>query len=150
MPIEEFPGRTGVRLIPRLPVTDRSYAMILLDGPQGTYNVLASYRGGQSNGYPVLSPIMTSLQSDIAEQIKQERDKIIAQSSRYLDESRYPLPEFASTHAVARDTIEQIQAVVPVFSSIKYRESLQIVLPCGFLTRRYRLGHITGWAIFNA
>lgn len=64
MPLEMFDGKTGPRLIARLPVADGSYAVVTLAtdelNPSGGKINLA-WVGASVNGYPALSPLQQSL-----------------------------------------------------------------------------------------
>lgn len=63
MALEMFAGKTGERLIARLPVEDGSYADVVVSTPWDIpATIRLSYEGGHINGYPALSPTLESLE----------------------------------------------------------------------------------------
>lgn len=144
MPIEVFPGQTGDRLIARDPVREEAYAHIYLVSELSMSYVTASYQGGSSNGYPVLSPVANSLPEDVSRTIEAERKALIDDSSRYLTDE-YD----REIHDLANDEIGRYRAIIPVFSSIRIGVPLQLILPYSFRTPRYELGVVHSWDIFN-
>lgn len=64
MAIEMFAGKTGDRLIARLPVAEGSYADVSLETKVGHEAVVRLvYLGAYHNGYPALSPELATLDS---------------------------------------------------------------------------------------
>lgn len=146
MPIEVFPGKTGERLIARMPVSPGSYAHI--HTVQG-FCMRATYQGCSSSGYPVLSPELDSLPSGTRGSIEAERLQLLRDQQHYLDPELYPDPTYTRTRRAAQEMIDEIRAAVPHFSSIKIGTPLLLVVPNLFPTTRYQLGVVSSWEIFN-
>ncbi len=85
MPIEVFDGKTGPRLIARPPVNNKSYAVIeLVDAPTLVTRFVASYQGGESSGWPALSPVMMTLPYEVQDAIEDERQALTDEQGAYL------------------------------------------------------------------
>ncbi len=150
MPIEVFPGKTGDRLIARIPVDDGSFARIRYQNGRGHFEFRASYQGGSAGGYAALSPDLFTLDQAIARQIEDEKSVLVHNNRRFLDDKKYPLPDYARTREAAEETLEMLKGIVPVLSSIKAGSVLSVIVPSILPTRFYRLGKVTTWEIFNA
>ncbi len=138
MPIEEYPGNTGPRLIVREPTSPGAHVRITTD----TMKLTASYQGGESNGYPALSPVMETLPLGMSRQITKERNDaelsiVSTCADGYLEQADL------DRH------ILRIRGIVPVLSVVRVGESLQVVLPAYFDTTRYPLGRVLSYEIFN-
>ena len=80
MPLVMYPGKTGERLIARLPVVEGSYALITTD-------FLADLKvfhpeGLEINGYPAISPDLSSLPKDLSVPIEAHRQALHNQADR--------------------------------------------------------------------
>lgn len=81
MPLEMFDGKTGPRLIARLPVVDGSYAEIKTDHLEGLK--VFSPPGLMSNGYPAFSPILSSMPTFLAVPIEARRQALRNEHDRF-------------------------------------------------------------------
>lgn len=83
MPLEMFDGKTGPRLIARLPVAEGSFADVVLakDALNPTSGeIRLVYAGANINGYPALTPVATSLQElipQISARLSVEQKRIL-------------------------------------------------------------------------
>ncbi|HET6622682.1 MAG TPA: hypothetical protein VFG56_01990 [Candidatus Saccharimonadales bacterium] len=72
MPLEMFDGRTGQRLIARLPITKDSYAVVKTD----LIDSLKVYHPSdlEQNGYPALSPVLSTVMTLVAPMIRKRQE----------------------------------------------------------------------------
>ena len=145
MPIEVFPGKTGERLIARLPVKGDSYARLLF---RERSPIEVAYSGCWANGYPTLCPrSLEQISLEIAQYVEKQHQDYIAVMDTELSQQ-------ASCGKRADEiTVRQWEQDIepkPLFPRIMVGEKLMLVLGSHYPeVNRTSLGTVAGWEIFN-
>lgn len=119
MSLEMFNGKTGARLIARLPVAPMSYADVALEPspelPDGA-TIRLMYLGGSINGYPALSPILTDL-----DQVYPHLSGLLRAIKRDMQQEAIAWSELSDKLAHQVGELEQLLVALPP-EAIRYSD----------------------------
>lgn len=140
MPIREYHGKTGTRLIAEEPIEPTEVVTVHTD----QMVLRATYQGNKSNGYSALSPAPFSLPVAILQQIEGECNDLLNAIAE--SEMEYH-PMSDSLRTILNEDVAWLQSVVPTLGSIMKGRPLVMVLPRPFWTTRYELGEVRRYEI---